>query len=344
MIKVKFFTYGTVFEEWLDPSDVRKLTEEESLRGLQGPTSPITQRDLEEPREEKRGRFDEFDRRNNVGSFGDGPRNRRQDREERRFRGKSYDEGKERDNWSWYQQNERRSRDGGYSDGEEHIRGSEDQSPSRRNFWAESDVDSQWGRRNTKQRPRESNQNRQSQRQDDWSSFISESSASSRRDPPTKEETDDFFSSLMSDLSNDLGDESTMSSSRKSISDGDDDDDELDVDEEEQPLELQHHHHRHNCWQRMFIPRYPDCVGVDASVSRRSDDKKSARDNDPSRNRVYSEDVTGMLSASVGQCWHNVQVLSSLTCVVFFYHVFQSLHKLQFSSRYAGPVFRHSVE
>ncbi|KAL3905442.1 MAG: hypothetical protein SGILL_009677, partial [Bacillariaceae sp.] len=74
-----------------------------------------------------------------------------------------------------------------------------------------------------------------------------------------------------------------------------DEDDDGELDEEEQMLEPQqqhHQHHHHNCWQRMFIPRYPDCVGVDASVSRRSDDKKSAQSDDPARNRVYSEDVT----------------------------------------------------
>ena len=76
----------------------------------------------------------------------------------------------------------------------------------------------------------------------------------------------------------------------RDIAEDDDVDGEPEYDEEEQPLG---NHHRHNCWQRMFIPRYPDCVGVDASVSRRSDDKKNAQDNDPSRNRVYSEDVTG---------------------------------------------------
>ncbi|KAL3910556.1 MAG: hypothetical protein SGILL_007648, partial [Bacillariaceae sp.] len=204
MVLIRFFTYGTVFEEWLDPSDVRKLTDEEVLKGLGGPSAPITQSDFEEPRETRGDRFDDYDRRNQVGGFGDGPRNRRQDRTERRFRGGRDDESKERDNWNWYQQNERRSREGGYSDGDEHIRGSADQGQSQKNFWAEGDVDSQWGRNNSQRKPREPRQNRQRQQQDDWSSFISEPSPSRKRQPPSKEETDDFFASLMSDLSNDV--------------------------------------------------------------------------------------------------------------------------------------------
>jgi hypothetical protein len=62
-----------------------------------------------------------------------------------------------------------------------------------------------------------------------------------------------------------------------------------DDDEEHQHLE----HHRLNCWKRMFIPRYPDCIGVDASLSRKTEDKKTVfDDDDAARNRVYSEDVT----------------------------------------------------
>jgi transcription antitermination factor NusG len=223
MVLIRFFTYGTVFDEWLDPSDVRKLTEEEVLKGLSGPSAPITQRDLDESRETTGARSNDFDRRNQVGAFGGESRNRRQDRTERRSRGSRDEEGTERDNWNWYQQNERRSREGGYSDGEEHIRGSADQGPSRRNFWAESDVDSQWGRNKSQRKEREPRQNQQRQQQDDWSSFISESSPPVRRDSPSKQETDDFFSSLMSDLSSDLNDEPSRDSISGNGRDSDDD-------------------------------------------------------------------------------------------------------------------------
>jgi transcription antitermination factor NusG len=215
-VLIRFFTYGTVFDEWLDPSEVRKLTEAEILKGLGGPKTPISQRDLDSPRQDRDDRGDQrfnVDRRNQARAFGGGgggPRHRRQDRMERQFRhDRGNDDGRERDNWNWYQQQDRRSRGGGYSDGEQHIRGSADQRQSRGNFWAESDVDSQWGRRisqkNTSRRDqgRSGNDNRKRQPHADWSSFISKSSAAAPQKPvpPTKKETDDFFASLMSDLS-----------------------------------------------------------------------------------------------------------------------------------------------
>ncbi|KAG7346176.1 SAP domain containing protein [Nitzschia inconspicua] len=234
MILIRFFTYGTVFDEWLDPSEVRKLTEAEILKGLGGPSAPITQQDLDGPRQNDRQREDRFDRRNEVGSFGGG-RDRRQDRTERRFRNDSSgDDRGERDNWNWYQQKERRSREGGYSDGKEHIRGSADQGESRGNFWAEGDVDSQWGRNNNQQRntnrrdqQRQPRENQRTQQYQDWSSFISKStspkSGNNKREPPSKEETDDFFASLMSDLS-------SSDSSGNSRSDYDFDDERSDDD------------------------------------------------------------------------------------------------------------------
>jgi len=47
-IFVRFYTYGSMFEEWMDPEDVRKLTDTEVLKGLSGPQQPVTQRDFEE--------------------------------------------------------------------------------------------------------------------------------------------------------------------------------------------------------------------------------------------------------------------------------------------------------
>ena len=41
------------FEEWLNPDDVRKLDGEELLRGLSGPSQPVTQRDFEEPQDSR---------------------------------------------------------------------------------------------------------------------------------------------------------------------------------------------------------------------------------------------------------------------------------------------------
>ncbi|KAL3915530.1 MAG: hypothetical protein SGILL_005606 [Bacillariaceae sp.] len=73
----------------------------------------------------------------------------------------------------------------------------------------------------------------------------------------------------------------------------DDDESSVDDDEEQQPQHDHSHHHHTNCWKQMFVPKYPDCVGLDASVSRPSEEVKNAlKDDDQARNRVYSEDVT----------------------------------------------------
>jgi len=52
-ILIRFYTYGTMFEEWLDPGDVRKLDGEELLRGLSGPSQPVTQRDFDGPKDDR---------------------------------------------------------------------------------------------------------------------------------------------------------------------------------------------------------------------------------------------------------------------------------------------------
>lgn len=215
MVLIRFFTYGQTFDEWLDPSDVRKLTDQEILKGLGGPSAPITQRDLDGPREREDGphrrgsRFGD-DARNSVGAFGGGPaRERRQDRTERRFRKDPIDENKERENWNWYKENEKRSEGGGYDDGDgvEFRAGSRSESKrgknDKGNFWTEGDVDSQWGRNNSNDRRSE----RKSQQEDDWSSFVSQAPSDGKnksKNAPSREETDDFFASLMTDLSKDM--------------------------------------------------------------------------------------------------------------------------------------------
>jgi len=206
-VLIRFFTYGQSFEEWLDPSDVRKLTDEEVLKGLGGPSAPITQRDIDGPRDredrsQQRGSRYDRDVRNSVGAFGGGPaRDRRQDRTERSFRRDPISEDKERENWNWYKENENRKKSGGYDDGDgvEFHAGSRSNSKNRNDdddFWAEGDVDSQWGRSKKDNRKQE----------DDWSSFVSQApsdGSNKSRNAPSREETDDFFASLMTDLSKD---------------------------------------------------------------------------------------------------------------------------------------------
>lgn len=225
---IRFFTYGTIYDEWLDPSDVRKLTNIEIVKGLGGPSAPITQRDLDGPQRYKRDRMDgrgssfdddrryQFDdrrdRRNQVNAFGSGgSRNRRQDSNARHWdQDKQSDDLRERDNWNWYKDNERRNQPGGYADGNLGIQESRPRNDNGRDrdnrSWAEGDVNSQWGRDSPRQN---SVTNRREQRPlqqgSDWNSFVSQPPApNKKKDSPSKQETGDFFESLMMDLSRDI--------------------------------------------------------------------------------------------------------------------------------------------
>ena len=206
-VMIRFYTYGSMFEEWLDPEDVRKLSNEEILKGLQGPSQPITQRDIDGPKQRERPRYDDRRpgdmRRNLAGQFGSGPRDRRQDRNANRFRRDEYnrDDRKERDNWNWYKENEKRKQGGIYSDGDGlDFRGSRNTGRD----WVQGDVDSQWGRTSQRQNRREKRQRQGRSAKtgsggEDWSAFVSPASS-----PLTQGETDDFFASLMTELSSDL--------------------------------------------------------------------------------------------------------------------------------------------
>jgi hypothetical protein len=129
-VVIRFYTYGSTFDEWLDPSDVRKLSDAEVVDGLTGPSQPITQRDFDDPSPGESSRYGDErrpgdERRNLPGQLG-GDRNRRQDRVSNRFQqGESQqDRRKERDNWNQYKDNERRNQGGAYSDGDVDIWGS----------------------------------------------------------------------------------------------------------------------------------------------------------------------------------------------------------------------------
>eukprot|EP00522_Entomoneis_paludosa_P002970 CAMPEP_0172471504 /NCGR_PEP_ID=MMETSP1065-20121228/67853_1 /TAXON_ID=265537 /ORGANISM="Amphiprora paludosa, Strain CCMP125" /LENGTH=831 /DNA_ID=CAMNT_0013229607 /DNA_START=211 /DNA_END=2706 /DNA_ORIENTATION=- len=166
---IRFYTYGTMFEEWLGPSDVRKLTNMEILKGLSGPSEPVTQQDFDQ-RQEGGGRShnarsyndrprNDGDLRQSLAGNAGGPRNRRQDRTERNFQqkrdffGRTNDERqREERNWNWYQDQQRAKRRNDATDGESGmIAGSRRGSQSRESDWAVGNVDSQWGRggRNT---------------------------------------------------------------------------------------------------------------------------------------------------------------------------------------------------
>lgn len=223
---LRFYTYGSMYEEWMDPGDIRKLSSIEILKGLSGPQQPLTQRDIDGSNGNERGGRYDADRRpgdlrrNLQDSLGGGPRNRRQDSTVQQYQRDADRDRQQKgdDNWNWYKEKERRNQAGGYDDGVFEIRGSERNSPRRgnRDAWTQGDVDSQWGRNNQREKRQERRQ--PMTRKDDggdWSAFVSPS-----KQRPSKDETDDFFASLMADLSNDLDSErrSTGPSSRNSKS------------------------------------------------------------------------------------------------------------------------------
>jgi len=224
-IFVRFYTYGSVYDHWLQPEDVRKMSEAEALNGLGGPAQPITQRDFEDPQRSPR-EYDS-DARNRVGRNSPGTnrfmRQRRQDNVERKF-GSDMDAAESRrnnDNWDWYksqQQDDKNNKDSYHDD-------------DGRSFRAGNQRDSRWDRaprdgqvqglssrrqqrRNHPQRNREANANveRALDGAGDWSSFVSPASA-----PNSKSgDSDDFFDSLMNDLSNDMESGGGRSSSSRS--------------------------------------------------------------------------------------------------------------------------------
>lgn len=204
----------SLFSFRMDPGDVRKLSEIEVLKGLQGPTQPVTQRDFDNP-----GRDDnryQPNVRQGPGTFrgelmstvkgARGPRNRREDRVQRGqagdFFGRAENERRrEERNWEWYKEN-RRGNAGVVADDEWQYRpGSRHKE---RDDSTLSDVDSQWGRAPPKRQQRherrqESDEDNVSRRSnDDWGKFVSPATA------PAQSDEDDFFASLMTDLSKDL--------------------------------------------------------------------------------------------------------------------------------------------
>ena len=195
----------------MEPGDVRKLSEIEVLKGLQGPTQPITQHDFDNP---GRGdnRFESGVRRGPATFRGDlmsnvkgtgGPRNRRQDRIQRGqagdFFGRTEDERRrEERNWDRYKEN-KRGKDGVVADDEWQYRPGSAVS-SNNDWWALGDSDSQWGRQPSQRQQQKERRQHKNDRSndDDWGKFVSPASA------PGPAEEDDFFNSLMSDLSKDL--------------------------------------------------------------------------------------------------------------------------------------------
>ena len=241
-IFVRFYTYGTMFEEWLSPNDLRKLSSEEVLRGLSGSTQPITQKDFDErngisdpqqqqyPRDRPMGVRDALQSSPN-GMRGNNDRNRRQDRNVDRFNSNknnyaTRNDEQQRDtadkNWNWYKEQQSPTKKQNSvvgMDNEWTIRAgsNNDRNDDR---WVEGDVDSQWGRtsqRQVRKEVRRTTPNSDNYAKNrlteaaidgtaDWSAFVTSSDTSSKESSMEKSsgDSDDFFASLMSDLKKDL--------------------------------------------------------------------------------------------------------------------------------------------
>lgn len=242
-LMVRFFTYGSTYEEWLEPDDVRKLTHEEVLRGLSGPTAPVTQDDLEggdDPRDQRFEKTGPGGLRKALMSSVNGNRGIRNTRFETTQRGDRYkrdvfgrtdDERKnEERNWSGGQDPQRpRMGQRDRNDSNPRGRGTDAR------FNPMGDVDSQWGRNSQRDerrdrgtngdrrfgennerrpvnddRPRSPRTNREVERVEkaldgggDWSAFISPSPVPSSKN--ANKDDDAFFSSLMSELNGEQG-------------------------------------------------------------------------------------------------------------------------------------------
>ena len=221
---VRFYTYGTMFEEWMSPGDVRKLSPDEVLRGLSGATQPITQQDFDQrlPRDATRPMDVREALRSSPGRGND--RNRRQDRVADRFKSQSssninnagrYPPQRDRadENWKWYQEQQQQQRkppDSVVGVDDEWSMRAGSRHDDQQQKWVQGDVDSQWGRRPSPQeRQRSQNQDRTA----DWSAFVTTSPnnsnngkdvAAAAADQSKRSPSDDFFASLMSDLNQDL--------------------------------------------------------------------------------------------------------------------------------------------
>ena len=194
-ISVRLFTYGSQFDEWFMPNQIRPLTELEVMRGLSGQETPIRQDDFDisigrplRPRTrqgqgqgqgqgQEQGQFSKRNMRNELMSNVKGqrgPRNRRQDRMSR---------GEGRDKWGNSREQLRQEE----KNWKEYQREEMDQQMDKNAY----DVDSQWGRSKNSKKVEE-----------DWSQFTSTTSSSDDKKDGKKD--DDFFNDLMSELSSDL--------------------------------------------------------------------------------------------------------------------------------------------
>jgi transcription antitermination factor NusG len=214
-IMVRLFTYGTALDQWFKMEELRPLTDSEAMKGLSGPTTAINQDEFDvsigkkpRARENSRGNL----RSELTNSMGGGRRMRREDRVNR---GEVGDQGlsnqqlkEEEENWRLFREEQRASQQQKRGD----MWGIKE-----RTSWdagdnaATMDSDGKWksGRQLRKEKASEGVEQALSGN-DDWDSFTGGSASSDRED--------DFFSSLMSELSDSLDIPNSASSSNKEYS------------------------------------------------------------------------------------------------------------------------------
>jgi len=209
-ISVRLFTYGSNYDQWFDPTDIRLLSEVESSRGLSGPDKPIYNKQFQEivnpdkfkNKERDSARFSRDSSGRNLSSvFGGGERrNRKQDRVYRgdTFYSKEEDkERQERQNWESYKRQNQGEKKREIDDIERAL-----------SYEDGKDYNDDWIGSPTRPTSKRSSEGKTAH---DFLNDMMESSSSSmpqqEEQQPKKEKTkDDFLNTLLEDFDNSFGD------------------------------------------------------------------------------------------------------------------------------------------
>eukprot|EP00546_Thalassionema_frauenfeldii_P004027 CAMPEP_0178922454 /NCGR_PEP_ID=MMETSP0786-20121207/16163_1 /TAXON_ID=186022 /ORGANISM="Thalassionema frauenfeldii, Strain CCMP 1798" /LENGTH=709 /DNA_ID=CAMNT_0020596821 /DNA_START=110 /DNA_END=2236 /DNA_ORIENTATION=+ len=189
-IMIRFFTYGSMYDEWLDPSDVRKLSTEELLKGLSGPAAPITQRDFDDGGGASHHPGGRSGLRNYLMSNVRGFKGQRNTRRDRTYRENYKDQKQQDENWEWYKKQQQEGdaqRDfsiGSFENQPDFTRSQKTQRQRRE-------------RRSYTVAPKSQDDlDNALDGADDWSAFVSSPKDISK----AESDENDFFDSLMSEL------------------------------------------------------------------------------------------------------------------------------------------------
>ncbi len=184
-ILIRLYTYGSTYDEWMPIDHVRKMTDVEAMRGLTGPTEPVTQRSMEsEQQPNKFERNSSFTRRNRDSGFG-GERNRRMRRTSDDSTSQQRQRKQEEQNWKQYREEQR-----------------EKTQQKRGDSWGLQEQSS-W---ESKNKNSDEDFERALAGDADWMDFTS---SDKKKSDGNNKEDDDFFNSLMDELSNTLEDTAT---------------------------------------------------------------------------------------------------------------------------------------